>query len=123
MNLSPFAEVLIFCFPTNIYAAEPHKLLSNIYFENVIVYGTGHEWFRSFNNCDIDVGDEHGGVKRNIFENREFEFLLNKNFWKSQGGETIAGRDITKYFKTSQSHGRDSKITKISYVPVETKSW
>ena len=95
-NSRHLQEFLIFCFHLKKTATEVHRMLSSTYYVAALSERTHRKWFQRFKSSDFDVKDQHGGLKKNIFEDSE-TCQIQEELAESLG-------DSKRHFETSQSH-------------------
>ena len=71
--------ILLHYFIQNKSAAEAHRILVDTYGDNVLLDTTCRDWFRRFENNDIELEDNERSGSAKKFEDKEMKEILDEN--------------------------------------------
>ena len=77
-------ELLIYFFNLKKSAADAHRLLSKTYSEAALSERSCREWFQKFKNGKFDIEDNERSVRPKVYEDAEFEALLDQDLCQTQ---------------------------------------
>jgi len=127
LNMSKFIPnkvflrgVLLHYFHMNKTAAESHRILEEVYGEQVLAEQTCRKWFARFKSGDFDLEDKERPGQPKKFEDKELEALLEEN--SSQTLEELStslGVDLSTVGKRLKALGMIQKEG--NWVPYELK--
>jgi len=115
-NKRHLRELLIYFFNLKKSAAEPHRLLVEVYGDAALSERSCREWFQKFKNGEFDIEDKEHSRRPKVYEvYAELEALLDEDSYQMQK-ETYIRSDSTNNFISFEIIGNDSKARELGSI-------